>query len=673
MIDPSLEVTSHPIDLILKLTSYWPDYATLHPDARRAYLQWLAGDRREKEIDIGYLFLFYYGLERRALIDAKEDSDAQADIPSIAREIRRLLAIHESNDSFRNYATAFLDYLESATIEPEIYVQTLPKARRSHPLPLRLRIALGQLAVDRQPLPAEWALVWVLSDPNRLLRTPVKRCVEAFATLFKVKYSELFGTGMRLRANQTRLTISYRAASGKLNGMEFKRQLNHLPEISAQSAPQAKLQEVIDLCATLLEPYSRFIARHPERDKSHEALLLLPSACWPDALTSEFLALQEQSRHEMRVMRFDGLMERLRCSPPLTREMLSALASAFSINRIGMAPDFEEGRKRFKPDEWVVLYPVEDEDHTPWNTPIYQGCVTTVELACLVALADDIERLAVPTLTRLTDQIDSWAHLLPGQRQRLKAHMRLSLAQPPRLTTLKKRLQPMTLDARHAVAKFLAHLAEADGIITPGEVKQLERIYQALQLDVQMLYADLHGVSAQRLDNKSVHRTHATGVKCADSGITHEMAPSPGKPRDAHPAAGVEADASRVRLDFARIDQLQQETESVTTLLAQLFAGETAEAHPAAEPTRKAEPESVEPPLFGLSSEHVAFLRHLVMRPTWSRQELSDLAADMDLMLDGTLELLNDVIIGLFEMDLYEGEDPVEILQHQPLLEKLSA
>ncbi|MBF0262724.1 MAG: TerB N-terminal domain-containing protein, partial [Magnetococcales bacterium] len=386
LIDPALAVTSHPIDPAQKLTSYLPDYAQLTPDARRAYLQWLAGGRREREIDIGYLFLFYYGLEHRVLIDARDDLGAQAEIPLIVQEIQRLLVIYGSNHSFRNYATELLEYLESMTIGPAIYSAPFPDAWHSMPLPMRLligqgplavdrqplpaswalawqlpirlRIGLGQLAVDRQPLPASWALAWVLSDPNRVLRTPVKRCVDYFATLFQVKYTEWFGLGMRLHANKTRLTISYRAASDKLTGREFKRELDKLPEIAAQSAPQAKLQELINACASLLDPYSRFIARHPELDKSHESCLLLPLPCWPAELTAALAKIQEQTQNEMQVTRFGALMERLHCGPTLPRETASALATALAAYRIGMEPDFEGGGKRFKPDDVVVLFHV---------------------------------------------------------------------------------------------------------------------------------------------------------------------------------------------------------------------------------------------------------------------------------------------------------------------------
>jgi TerB N-terminal domain len=84
---------------------YWPSYSEISSGARRAYLNWLAGGRRDPEADIGFVFLFFYGLERRAIIDGAKDEPAQADWPVIAAELRRLLSIYgEKSHSFRRYA-----------------------------------------------------------------------------------------------------------------------------------------------------------------------------------------------------------------------------------------------------------------------------------------------------------------------------------------------------------------------------------------------------------------------------------------------------------------------------------------------------------------------------------------------------------------------------------------
>ena len=45
------------------------------------------------------------------------------------------------------------------------------------------------------------------------------------------------------------------------------------------------------------------------------------------------------------------------------------------------------------------------------------------------------------------------------------------------------------------------------------------------------------------------------------------------------------------------------------------------------------------------------------------------MATDMELMLDGALEHINEAILDLFDAPLTEGDDPIEI--NQEILEKI--
>jgi len=54
-------------------------------------------------------------------------------------------------------------------------------------------------------------------------------------------------------------------------------------------------------------------------------------------------------------------------------------------------------------------------------------------------------------------------------------------------------------------------------------------------------------------------------------------------------------------------------------------------------------------------------VRALVAKSQWTRQELEELAAGCDLMVDGTLDMINDVSLDLYGEPLYEGDDPLEI------------
>jgi len=87
---------------------YWPQYGYIPAKCRGAYLKWLAGGRTEPKAYIGYVFLFFYGLERRLLIDGQKGDVSAKERLDIVNEVRRLLKIYGGNRSLRGYASNFL-------------------------------------------------------------------------------------------------------------------------------------------------------------------------------------------------------------------------------------------------------------------------------------------------------------------------------------------------------------------------------------------------------------------------------------------------------------------------------------------------------------------------------------------------------------------------------------
>ena len=115
----------------------------------------------------------------------------------------------------------------------------------------------------------------------------------------------------------------------------------------------------------------------------------------------------------------------------------------------------------------------------------------------------------------------------------------------------------MTVEAKRTISSFLSHLAQADGTVSPSEVKLLERVYKALQLDSHLLYGDLQGA--------------ASGASIAS------VKPAASYPQS-EPGAQVSANAKQgFVLDHDRIAQLQRETAEVSALLAQVFTDDQIE------------------------------------------------------------------------------------------------
>jgi len=108
LIDPGLPVNRANPDREGQNMDYWPSYSEISPSSRAAYLEWLSGGRKNPSADIGYVFLYFYGLERRALADAGELASARGEIPVIIEEVKRLLSIYGRHSSFRRYACSLM-------------------------------------------------------------------------------------------------------------------------------------------------------------------------------------------------------------------------------------------------------------------------------------------------------------------------------------------------------------------------------------------------------------------------------------------------------------------------------------------------------------------------------------------------------------------------------------
>jgi chromosome segregation ATPase len=63
----------------------------------------------------------------------------------------------------------------------------------------------------------------------------------------------------------------------------------------------------------------------------------------------------------------------------------------------------------------------------------------------------------------------------------------------------------------------------------------------------------------------------------------------------------------------------------------------------------------------GLDSAHSAFLQTLRTQTLWSREDLLRVAQQLDLLLDGALELINEAAFDRCDEALTEGEDPLEV------------
>jgi len=639
LIRPKLKVDTANPDREGHNMGYWPSYSQMHPTSRAAFLEWLSNGRKDPTADIGYVFIYFYGLERRALADAKESAAARSEIPAILTEVKRLLSIYGDNNSFRGYAGKFLDAIQASQVTAPLY-RTAPQIEsNSWEVPLTLKIALGQMANDGVPMSAEWALAWAENDPSMPRRMPSQRCPFEFRELFKIRYSEKLGEGLKLKPNKARLTATYFAASPSfVRG--FNIPISDLPDITMTTGPANKIRDIVIVCTDELEGYSRYLGRNQDGRNSIEAASYLPQPLLQMHAGKELQNLTNWLNGKVHSdaavsVSFSSVLQQV---PSINRDGFgkkeaTAIANLLGKMNIGIEPDPRFGSIVPKPEQDVVLFRI--GDHTP-NSPSaeYSAATVILHLASAVAGAD---RSVDPTEERqLEEHLESWLHLASDEKRRLRAHTQWLLSSFPGINGVKKRIELLKPGQRESLGKFLVGVAQADGYIDPTEMKMLTKIYEMLGLDTQSLYSHAHAAAVEPVTVQAADFMKPQGYAI----------PSP-PPK---PVQGISLDMNSIETKLA-------ETVAVTAILNNIFT----EEEPAVPSAPVPELITTDVSIVGLDPESFVFMQVLASKLVWARVELEQLAADHNVMLDGTLDSINDASFDHFGGPFFEGDDPIEI------------
>lgn len=653
LIDPNLPVSPCPSLSRAPSLSYWPTYAYLDPEARGAYLRWLAEGRRAPDIDIGYVFLFFYGLERRLFLDKAVD-----EAPALIAEVERLRELYADNHSFRRYSQLFL---EMARLMAGDTLGASPPALSpdwTGEVPLAVRLVIGKKLADGKSLAGDWMLAWYLGHEETRLRTPAQRCFDEFKTLFQLRFAEAYPEGMKVKPPQGKLKLEYLPASGdyqvsiSLDGM-------NVPDISRLKAPVRKAAEIAESCMTDLDSYSRLLGREPEAVGSLKALALLPEDLrgLVDSREVDELKhwLEDLTANRPAVISIDNLLARLDLAqPPLDKvgkPLARSLAQSLRLLGYGIDPDVDIGGSAPRPSEPVVIYRLPPEPPPEGAfSDAYGSAAAVVALTALVIHADDqVTRDEEDHLLRL---VEDNLHLCQAERAHLQAHALRLLEAPPSLAQMRTRLKQASKTEREYLARFALAVAAADGHVAPAEIKLLENIYKHLDLDRDQLYGDVHALGGQRPDEPVV-------VRPADAGPADHAIPPP-------PAEKPEAQGG-VTLDMRHVEKVRGDTHEVSALLSDIFSADEPEPEPEPEPevTSAAEEERTGHAGFdGLDRRHASLLTCLLDRDDWPRDDFERLCRDFDLLPDGAMEALNEWAFDAFDDPILEDEDPITLNRH---------
>ena len=643
-VNPSLKVAQVGSDIAGYGMDYWPDYSHIGPKCRATYLDWLARGRCDPSYSVGYVFLYFYGIENRFF----RDNPSKDEKIELVSEARRLLNIYSHNRSIRGYLGNFIDVAELAIFGARNVEPVFEKSGYS--LPISVKVSIGNQIRNEKAISAEWALSWLICHPDCRFRTPAVRCFAEFKELFLLQFNEKYPHGLAVNVPRKGLKVEYNASSGRFV-VNLTPTMNNqpIPDISNLHKTVNTVQKIAEAATTALEKYSRFIGRYPDQRGKISSHFLLPSELWPVMQSQE---IDEFNSWILGFIEGDGLVPaidviaRLTGKPVknITRGQLTDAADALARLGFGLAPDPRYGIRAPTTHEPVVLFslgkPVELLEDVSAS---YQSSLLEMALATFIANSDG--RISPAERQSLVEKAASSDNCNDQEKRRLQANLTWFLQVPPDIKSLRRKLTTLDVEHHHAIRTTIMHVAHADGTISAKEVSGIEKIYKSLGLDPSLVYSDIH---SREID------TGPKTVRKARQGTPGEPIPSEG----------------RITLDAAKIEKISADTRRASELLANIFSNNDG--------AREESPDDDISTLSEIDGAHESLIRELIRQEHWSTDGFRHLCNSLGLMHEGALETINEWAFKVYDsaiLDEYEGyhvSEEVSRLLHEQIAKENS-
>lgn len=650
-----------PADDQLAPLGYYTQYSYLAPVQRGAYLQWLANGRKDENPsgrDIGYILLFFYGIERHLLIDG---GDGQEPVAELVRLLKHY-AVHPRARSLQGRVCQFIHFW--GWKQGLQYYSKLWDWMGSLPVSLlgrdELGVVLGSYQLRGAPLPAATAFRVLSMLPEARSSVVLKRSPEEFQSLFMKRYVEKFPNGIVLAATSTPTTIRYRVSNPSIyplgyNSPDFCVTFPNVLGVPRQFGP---LITIWDSCIDDLSRYTRVKSKGDAGAVKLKQYLQLPPELKAETshpLSSTWCELLETARAAEGCVLLAGgeiaSMLSIQKREKLTLSQSRELAQAVESLGYAIEPDTRFDDTTYGWEQIVGVYPLNGQSSLP--SLQYNGIAALLSLCVLIAAADgNIDDQELQVFHRFVEN-----HAKPSATdiERLRTLEQVLCHDLSKATSSLARIaKRLPADKRESVGEFLVFVAAADGIVTKDELRALERIFKAIELPADKLRVLLDRIVQERGE------------------ITIEQA----GPRVAGERIPTSASTAFVQIDMSRVAQISQETTEVISILSKVLADDDAEPQTktvlsppiAIERNKNRNGTTTQTASWALSLEdkYRGLLFKLLERESWKRTEFEALARENKLMALGVYDAINewsDAELGDF---LLEGEDP--ILVHKELV-----
>jgi hypothetical protein len=601
---------------------YWPDIRQLSPQQRYEYLAWLAQGRLEIPANTGYLFIFYYGLEHRALVEGK-------DIGLIFGEILRLLELNESSPhysgSVQHYGTQMLWYL-AMTQPKEILDEQIGRLLLFSPEWQQESAyqALYWYGFRKKFLP-DWAAYQIaMRLPLSRRGVMLKRLGDEHEKVFIEKFRASFPDDMPVLLTdydrQFTKAVYQRAAAGQgtlnalLPGFCSADNVTPLSTLWNEAFDALRSLDKLKKTGEQIGSLKKWEAMPAELRKNE-----------PHPLTDKFFEIltercDAQGFSHFLLPEIAGMLEIEERTKLVEKDAMRLVETAGYFG-YSVEPDVRLSGESYRWEDGIMLFLSDPEDHLDLNRYRAAACMTRLGMS--VAYAD--KSINPDEVNLVVKEVCQAFQLNSAEQRRLEALARLLSAGLPDADSIGKLIKLIAPSQRELVGKFLLYIIAADGVITKDEIRVTRSAFIKLGFTREEFERQLSAISA-------VSDDEAVTVQRRGKGKAGEILPPT--------PAGQPLEKGDIKLNYTAIASILAESHEAARILAEAMGASQSDieqpmAVPAAPAPLPATPDDKPP-------RYAEIYEKLIVQKSWAMVDVDRLARDAKIPLRGALEQLNE-------------------------------
>lgn len=600
---------------------YYPSYHYMSPTQRGQFLNWLKGGKKDQDIDIGYVFVYFYGLEYRAAVENKDKK-------LILFELIRLYKTYAwKSQSFGRYIFNLICYIifsikgfsEEDKKELIAFVQ---KTEFSNPYLNSKKSVLYHL--DNSLINSFKADEYVLSELNYQHKQPItahynkEDVFKAYLSLLIKEKSNIF--------NVQKQTYEY--YSSHYYSYSWDKKISYQKVVVSR-----ELKDLSDKAYSDLKKYVTSVTRK----NSHGTFSRIPKTerynYFPDMLKEYFA--------HPKVKQLTGLLKNQEYAVVSVKKMFkilgiviegnialkksSLLSESMESAGYSVEPDPRLLRKKYKEDEKVAFYMPEEKytlvDMVQEDVELYHLTRTLVDVGISISAIDNY--ICDKEIGCMLNFVSDRFKVSNKIKERLKYRMLLGREQQIDVSGLLKILsREHDEESLKVIGKFFVCIAAADGKITVDELELVKRYFRELGLPEEYFGNLLKGLAVNKEDPVVIQ------ISRGETKIGSKIPKGPKQKV---------ASNYKVILDKVKIDSILDDTTQVQKVLNDVFSDETDSFIEEKNVISTNDPfESV------LDIKLNQLISILIKKSDWSKEDVKLKCTELDLMVNAAIDKINE-------------------------------